>query len=162
MWHEHSRQIRSSLSCSMQQQKPHLKVGNELARVLAKGAMVGDVATRLHEQQVIKGLKDVNTRLVDGAHHSAACVDSVAHTPHDNGCCSGIKSCTFAAIAATRHMEYKASAIDDSQTQASPQGKLIWQTKANGMTIQSRQFLLSCCCANSNDQSRTVMLHTKA
>ena len=80
--------------CSSNLLKPHLKVGNELAGVFAKGAMVGDIATGLHEQQVIKGFKDVDAGLVNGAHHSAACVYSVTHTPHDNGCCPGIQSCT--------------------------------------------------------------------
>ena len=56
--------------------------------------MVGDIPSRLHQQQVIKGLKDVNAGLVDGAHHSAPSVHSVTHTPHDNGCCSGIQACS--------------------------------------------------------------------
>jgi len=31
---------------------------------------------------------------VDGAHDSAASVDSVAHCPHDDGSCSRIQTCT--------------------------------------------------------------------
>ena len=80
--------------------------------------MVGDIAPRLHEQQVIKGLKDVNARLVNGAHHSAARVDGVAHTPHDNGCCSGIKPCTLVAVVAICHAINKASAMRGRQPQA--------------------------------------------
>ena len=62
--------------------------------MFAKGAMVRDITTRLHEQQVIKGFKDVDAGLVDGAHHCAACVHSVTHTPHDNGSRPGIQPCT--------------------------------------------------------------------
>jgi len=72
----------------------HLEVGNELGGLLAQAAMVGDIPPRLHQQQVIKRLKDVNAGLVDGAHHSAPSVHSVTHTPHDNGCCSGIQACS--------------------------------------------------------------------
>ena len=71
----------------------YLKVGNELGGLLAEAAMVGDIPSRLHQQQVVKGLKDVNAGLVDGTYHSAPSVHSVTHTPHDNGCCSGIQAC---------------------------------------------------------------------
>ena len=72
----------------------HLEVGNELGGLLAQAAMVGDVPPRLHQQQVIKGLKNVDAGLVDGAHHGAPGVHSVTHAPHDNGCCSGIQACS--------------------------------------------------------------------
>ena len=79
----------------------HLKVGNELGGLLAEAAMVGDISSRLHQQQVVKGLKDVNAGLVDCAHHSTPGVDGVTHTPHDNGCCSGVQSYEQHAIASS-------------------------------------------------------------
>ena len=55
---------------------------------------VDGLSAPLEQQQLIKGLKDVNGRLVDGADYGAACVDDVAHSSHDNGCCSCIQPCT--------------------------------------------------------------------
>ena len=52
---------------------------------------VDSLAATLEQQQLIKGLEDVDGGLVDGAHNGPACVDDVAHCPHDNGCCSCIQ-----------------------------------------------------------------------
>ena len=51
---------------------------------------VDDLSTPLEQQQLIKGLKDINEWLVGGAHYDAACVDNVAQSPHATGCCSCI------------------------------------------------------------------------
>ena len=46
---------------------------NKSCREACAGAhVVSDIASRLEQQQVIKGLKDVNAGLVDGAHLQGA------------------------------------------------------------------------------------------
>lgn len=55
---------------------------------------VDGLAASLQQQQLVKGLKDVDGGLVNGTHNSAACVDNVAHSPHHNGCCPCIQPCT--------------------------------------------------------------------
>ena len=76
------------------QEAAYLKVCNQLAGLLAQGAMVGDIPSRLHQQQVIKGLEDVDAGLVDGAHHCASSVHCVTHSTHDNGSSPCIQPCT--------------------------------------------------------------------
>ena len=67
------------------------EVVNESAGVFAQLAIEDALPTPLQQQQLIKGLKDVNAGLVDGAHDGPACVDNVTHSPHDNGCCPGVQ-----------------------------------------------------------------------
>lgn len=62
-------------------------------------------ATTLQQQQLIKGLKDVNGWLVDGTHNGTACVDNVTHCPHHNGSCSCVQSCTTPMKAFSRAHE---------------------------------------------------------
>ncbi len=44
---------------------------------------------------LIKCFKDVNARLVDGAHNSATCVDSITNSAHHNCSSSSIKSTSW-------------------------------------------------------------------
>ena len=58
-----------------------------------KPTCVDGLASSLEQQQLVKGLKDVDGRLVDGAHNGAASVDNIAHSPHHNGSCPCIQPC---------------------------------------------------------------------
>ena len=46
---------------------------DELRGVLSQGPAVDRLTAAFEQQQLIKGLKDVNRRLVDGAHCMAVC-----------------------------------------------------------------------------------------
>ncbi len=69
------------------------EVVNEAARVFAQLPIENALSSPLQQQQLIKGLEDVNAGLVDGTHNCPACVDNVAHRPHHNSCSSSIKAC---------------------------------------------------------------------
>ena len=70
------------------------KVVNESPRIFAELTIENALPSPLQQQQLIKGLKDVNAGLVDGAHNGPAGVDNVAHSPHDDGGCPGIQPYT--------------------------------------------------------------------
>ena len=72
-----------------------LEVLNEVLRVFAQLAIEDGLPSPLQQQQLIKGLKDINAGLVDGAHYGSACVDNVAHCPHHNSSCTRIQPCTW-------------------------------------------------------------------
>ncbi len=69
------------------------EVVNEAARVFAQLPIEDALSSPLQQQQLIKGLKDVNAGLVNGTHNRPARVDNVAHRPHDNSCSSSIQTC---------------------------------------------------------------------
>ena len=75
-----------------------LEVLNEVVRVDSQLAIEDRLPSTLQQQQLIKRLKDVDAGLVNGAHNGSASVHNVAHSTHDNGCCSGIQTwiCTQA------------------------------------------------------------------
>ena len=47
----------------------------------------------LQQQQLIKGLKDVDAGLVDGAHNGPARVDYVAYSAHDYSSSPRVQAC---------------------------------------------------------------------
>ena len=69
-----------------------LKVVNEVAGVVSQLAIENGFASPLQQQQLIKGLKDVNAGLVDGTHNGPSRVDNVTHSPHDNCSGSGVQT----------------------------------------------------------------------
>ena len=71
----------------------HREVLDEMLGLVAQLSVEDELPAPLQQQQLIKGLKDVDAGLVDGAHYCPACVDNVAHCAHHNGCCSRIQSC---------------------------------------------------------------------
>ena len=73
--------------------EPHREVVDESAGVVAQLSVEDALASPLEQQKLIKGLKNVDGRLVDGAHNGSAGVDDVAHSSHHNGRCSGIQPC---------------------------------------------------------------------
>ena len=70
-----------------------LEVLDKILGIFAQLAIEDGFTTSLQQQQLIKGLKDVNAGLVDGAHNRPACVDDVAHSTHHKGSSSGIPAC---------------------------------------------------------------------
>ena len=70
-----------------------LEVLNEILGVFAQLAIEDGLPSPLQQQQLIKGLKDVNAGLVDGADYGASCVDNVAHCSHHNGSRPCVQSC---------------------------------------------------------------------
>lgn len=64
-----------------------------MVRVDSQLAIEDGLPSTLQQQQLIKRLKDVDGGLVNGAHNGSACVDNVAYSTHDDGCCSGIQTC---------------------------------------------------------------------
>ena len=70
-----------------------LEVLDKILGIFAQLAIEDGFTTSLQQQQLIKGLKDVDAGLVDGAHDRPACVDNVAHSTHHNGSSSGIQAC---------------------------------------------------------------------
>ena len=72
-----------------------LEVVDEILGVLAQLTIEDGFTSALQQKQLVKGLKDVNAGLVDGAYYGSARVDNVTHCPHDNGSCSGIKTCMY-------------------------------------------------------------------
>ena len=71
-----------------------LEVVDEVLGVLAQLAIEDGLTPPLQQQQLIKGLKDVDAGLVDGAHNGPASVDDVAHCTHHDGGSPGIQPCT--------------------------------------------------------------------
>ena len=69
------------------------EVVNEAAGVFAQLPIEDTLASPLQQQQLIKGLKDVNAGLVNGTHDCPARVDNVAHRPHHNSRSSSIQTC---------------------------------------------------------------------
>ncbi len=61
--------------------------------LVAQLSVEDELPAPLQQQQLIKRLKDVDARLVDGAHNCPACVDDVTHCSHYNGCCSRVQAC---------------------------------------------------------------------
>ena len=55
---------------------------------------IDGLAASLQQQQLVKGLEDVNGGLVDGTHYGPASVNNVAHCPHHNGSRPCIQPCT--------------------------------------------------------------------
>ena len=70
----------------------HREVFDKLLGLVAQLSIEDELPAPLQQQQLIKGLKDVDAGLVDGAHNGPACVDDVTHCSHDNGCSSSIQS----------------------------------------------------------------------
>lgn len=70
-----------------------LEVLNEIFGVFAQLTIEDGLPSPLQQQQLIKGLEDVNTGLVDGAHNGAPCVDNIPHCSHHNSSCSRIQTC---------------------------------------------------------------------
>ena len=78
----------------------HLEVLNEVPGILPQLPIENRFTTSLQQQQLIKRLEDVDAGLVNGADNSSACVDNVAHCPHDDGSSPRIQTCdidTFSA-----------------------------------------------------------------
>ena len=72
----------------------HLEVVNEMVGEVTQLAIENGFSSSLQQQQLVKGLKDVNAGLVDGAHYGAACVHNVAYCAHHNGSRSSIQTYT--------------------------------------------------------------------
>ena len=66
---------------------------DEMLGLVTQLPVEDELPAPLQQQQLIKGLKDVDAGLVDGAHNGPARVDNVAHCAHHNGCCSRIQAC---------------------------------------------------------------------
>ena len=77
----------------MDRYKTDLKVLNEILGVLAQLAIKDGLPSPLQQQQLIKGLENVNAGLVNGAHNGAPCVDYVTHCSHHNGSRPCIQTC---------------------------------------------------------------------
>ncbi len=71
-----------------------LEVLDKILGIFAQLAIEDGFTASLQQQQLIKGFKDVDAGLVDGAHNGPACVDDVAHSAHHNGSSSGIQACS--------------------------------------------------------------------
>ena len=69
-----------------------LEVVNEVAGVVSQLAIEDGLPSPLQQQQLIKGFKDVNAGLVDGAHYGSPRVHNVTHSPHDNGSGPGVQT----------------------------------------------------------------------
>ena len=81
-----------AFTCSVQVSNATGLVLFQIDRNSQQHTCIDGLASTLKQQQLIKGLKDVDGGLVDGAHDGPACVDNVTHRPHHNSRCSGIQS----------------------------------------------------------------------
>ncbi len=79
----------------------HREILDEMLGLVAQLSIEDELPASLQQQQLIKGLKDVDAGLVDGAHNCPACVDNVTHRPHHNSCCSRIQACISSFVVAS-------------------------------------------------------------
>ena len=68
----------------------HLEVVSEMFGEVTQLAIGNGFSSPLQQQQLVKGLKDVNAGLMDGAHYGP--VYSVAYCAHHDGSCSNIQA----------------------------------------------------------------------
>jgi len=71
----------------------HREIFDEMLGLVTQLSVEDEFPAPLQQQQLIKGIKDVDAGLVDGTHNCPACVDNVTHCAHHNGCCSRIQTC---------------------------------------------------------------------
>ena len=82
--------------------RAHLEVVNEVAGVVSQLTIEDGLPSPLQQQQLIKGLEDVNAGLVDGAHYGSPRIHNVAHCAHHNGSCPGVQTCIRLVLRAVR------------------------------------------------------------
>ena len=99
-----------------------LEVLDKILGIFAQLTIEDGFTTSLQQQQLIKGLKDVNTGLVNSAHNCPACVDNVAHGTHHNGSSSGIQACRRASRV-NKHPTLRLTPQDASAAKKQPMEK---------------------------------------
>ena len=66
----------------------------ESLKVMALRTCIDGLASTLEQQQLIKGLKDIDGWLMNSTHNGPPRVHNVTHSPHDNGRCPGVQPWT--------------------------------------------------------------------
>lgn len=77
---------------------------------------------------LIKSFKNLSARLVNGAHNCAACVNSVANSPHDNGSCPCIESTSWLIHKYYRWICHKLNSNSEALTLFSGKPGEPWQS----------------------------------
>lgn len=77
---------------------------HQICRLVADGAEVDGVATPLQQEQLIKGFKDLDRRLVDGHHDGAPAGANLAHSSDDCSSSLGVQAAGWLVLMGERSM----------------------------------------------------------